>query len=41
MVENIFATLKHQRALSNRNDKRLNSFIEKVSLACGLIQLKL
>ena len=40
-VENTFANLKHQRALSSRYDKLLNSYIGTVSLACGLIWLKL
>ena len=41
VVENTFASLKHQRALSSRYDKLLNSYIRTVSLVCGLIWLKL
>ena len=41
VVENTFARLKHQRALSSRYDKLLNSYIGTVALACGLIWLKL
>ena len=41
VVENTFARLKHQRAISSRYDKLLNSYIGTVSLACGLIWLKL
>jgi transposase len=41
VVENTFASLKHQRAISSRYDKLLNSYIGTVSLACGLIWLKL
>ena len=41
VIENIFASLKHQRALSSRYNKLLNSYIGTVSLACGLIWLKL
>ena len=41
VVENTLASLKHQRAISSRYDKLLNSYIGTVSLACGLIWLKL
>ena len=41
VVENTFASLKHQRALSSRYDKLIDSYIGTVSLACGLIWLKL
>ena len=41
VVENTFASLKHQRVISSRYDKLLNSYFGTVSLACGLIWLKL
>ena len=40
VVENTFANLKHYRALSSRYDKLLNSYMDTVALACGLIWLK-
>ena len=41
VVENTFASLKHQRSVSSRYDKLVSSYIGTVSLACGLIWLKL
>ena len=35
VVENTFANLKNQRAISSRYDKLLNSYIGIVALACG------
>ena len=40
VVEYMFAHLKHYRALSSRYDKLLNSYMDTVALACGLIWLK-
>ena len=37
VVENTFARSMHQRAISSRYDKLLNSYIGTVSLACSLI----
>ena len=37
VVENTFASLKHQRAISSRYDKLLNNYIGTVPLACSLI----
>ena len=41
VIENTFASLKHQRVISSRYDKLLNSYFGTVSLACELIWLKL
>ncbi len=41
VIENTFTSLKHQRVISSRYDKLLNSYFGTVSLACELIWLKL
>ena len=41
LVENPFASLKYQRAISSSYDKLLHSYIRTVALACNLIWLKL
>ena len=41
VVENTFASLKHQLAIFSRYDKLLNNYIWTASLTCSLIWLKL
>ncbi len=39
MVENVFARLKHFRAIATRYDKLKRNYTSMVAMACGLIWL--